>query len=70
MIFHRRLVLHVEVHRGYWPRLSVRWEPRAGDRTLNGGESGTLVRCSGCSGDGLLHVPDRVPEPVSPSPDQ
>jgi hypothetical protein len=47
-----------------------RGRPKPGDRTLNGGEWGTIITCPMCDGDGLLHEPDNVPEPVEPwSPD-
>lgn len=52
-----RFTLHAEAHRGYWPRLSLRRNPRPGQRTTDGGQWGTLVRCPTCS-DGLLHRPD------------
>lgn len=40
--------------------------PSPGDRVVDGGEPGTLVRCVECSGSGLLHQPDELPE--SPAP--
>ncbi len=69
MIWHRRLVLHAELHRGYAPRFSVRWEPRAGTRVVDGGEAGVLVRCHECGGSGLLHRPDRLPPMLLPTED-
>jgi hypothetical protein len=53
-----RFVLHLEAHRGYWPRVSFRRAPRPGDRVVDGGEPGILVACRECSGQGLLHAPD------------
>ena len=40
-----------------------------GRRTMNGGEPGVLVRCGepwGCGGSGVMHQPDRIPEPSTP----
>lgn len=54
-----RLVVHVEWHRGYWPRLSVRRAPKHGDR----GREGRLMRCPLCSGDGFLVRPHTHPTP-------
>jgi hypothetical protein len=61
-----RFVLHVEAHRGYRPRVSFRRAPRPGDRVVDGGVPGTLVRCREC-GEGFLHQPDdgvRRPRPA------
>ncbi len=52
-----RWVLHVEVRRGYRPRVSLRRAPQPGDRVVDGGVPGVLVRGRMC-GDGLLHCPD------------
>ena len=67
-----RYLLHVEAHWGYLPRVSVHRAPRSGDRVVNGGDPGTLVRCKHC-GEGFLHQPaaaqrlDRAAaEPVEP----
>lgn len=64
----KRYILHVELHRGYLPKISFRREPRPGDRFKNDGEWGTLVACQHCSGMGTLHVPDEIklPEGVKP----
>jgi len=45
---------------------NLRNVPKAGDRVEDGGQMGTLVRCYECSGDGLLHKPDHMPEPIAP----
>lgn len=69
MIFHRKLILHFEVHRGYRPRLSAKLEPKLGARAYDGGLTGTLLRCPACSGDGYLLMLDELPEvsvPESP----
>lgn len=63
-----RFVLHLEAHRGYWPRVSFRRLPRAGDRVADGGEPGILVRCRQC-GDGLLHQPDSGVGRLRPRPE-
>jgi hypothetical protein len=63
-----RWVIHLEAHRGYRPRLSIRRFPRPGDRVVDGGLTGTLVRCREC-GDGLLHQVDPGQQPVV-MPDQ
>jgi hypothetical protein len=62
-----RYVIHIGAHRGYWPRLSIRRAPRHGDRVIDGGEPGTLVRCRDCDGTGFLHHPDRLPTSAMPS---
>ena len=67
-----RWIVQVEVHRGYRPRLSIRRVPRPGDRVVDGGVPGILVRCGDC-GDGLLHRPDDAFRwgplgPVTPEP--
>lgn len=54
-----RWVLQVEVHVGYWPRVSFRRAPRPGDAVVDGGVPGVLVACPECSGGGLLLEPDR-----------
>jgi hypothetical protein len=61
VLIHRKLIVHIEFHWGYRPRLSVRWAPRAGDRE----HGGVLVRCRACSGDGLLLQDNKafVPHP-------
>jgi hypothetical protein len=66
-----RYVVHIEGHRGYWPRLSIRRAPRHGDRTMNGGQPGTLVRCPEC-GEGFLHRPDtrQATSPAAPGVSQ
>lgn len=44
---------------------------QAGDRALDAGEWGTLVKCGTCGGGGLLHKPDHQPEPTTPTePDE
>jgi hypothetical protein len=45
----RRYVLHLEVHKGHWPRVSFRRAPRTGDVT----PWGVLVLCPTCQ-DGFL----------------
>ena len=45
---------------------NLRNAPKAGDRVMDGGEMGTLVRCYECSGDGLLHKLDKMPESIAP----
>jgi hypothetical protein len=68
-----RYVLHVELHRGYRPRISFRRAPRPGDRVIDGGVPGTLEGCSACSCTGLLHradirtTRDDIPLPSDPS---
>lgn len=42
--------------------------PQPGDRVEDGGVMGTLVRCTTCSGDGLLHQPDEQPAGPDPEP--
>lgn len=59
----RRWILHVEAHRGYRPRISLRRAPRAGDRVVDGGEPGILVRCQEC-GEGFLFVADDGSRPI------
>lgn len=44
----RRYILHVEVHRGYWPKISLRRAPRAAVDLL-----GALGRCKACRGTGF-----------------
>ena len=58
--------VHFEYHRGYRPRFSIRRAPKHGDRGIDGGEPGTLIRCEMC-GDGFLHMPDRLPPILTPS---
>lgn len=58
-------ILHLEFHRGYRPRISLRRKPEAGDRVVDGGTPGTLVRCREC-GEGFLHVPDLRAVPTIP----
>jgi hypothetical protein len=67
-----RYVLHIEAHRGYRPRLSLRRAPQPGDRVTDGGIPGTLVRCPQC-GEGMLHAPDSgwlspLRPPAEPAP--
>ena len=50
MFIRRSLVLQIEAHWGYRPRISLRMAPRVGQIT----SEGLLVRCRECSGDGLL----------------
>jgi hypothetical protein len=61
-------VLHIELHNGYWPRVSFKRAPQPGDRVVDGGVPGTLVRCKEC-GEGFLHQPYSFaglwPEPPS-----
>jgi hypothetical protein len=68
-----RFIVHIEVHRGYRPRLSIRRAPRPGDRTVDGGMPGVLIACRECDGEGLLHRPDNAfiwgpLVPLSPQP--
>lgn len=63
----RRYLLHLEAHRGYRPRVSLRRAPRSGDRVVDGGLPGRLTGCDGCSSVGLLFVPDQPPAPT-PAP--
>lgn len=39
---------------------------RFGERVMDGGEMGTIVRCEMCGGSGELHAPDKIPDPVEP----
>jgi hypothetical protein len=50
--------IHLEVHKGYLPKLKIFRAPRHGDRVRDGGIMGTLVACQECSGVGLLHHAD------------
>jgi hypothetical protein len=61
-----RYLLHLEWHCGYRPTVKMRRAPREGDRVVDGGEPGTLVRCRGC-GAGFLHQMDRPLEPTVPA---
>jgi hypothetical protein len=63
----RQYVVHIEWHRGYRPRLSIRRRPRHGDRVVDGGEPGTLIACRECGGDGMLHLRDRPPAASAPT---
>ena len=49
-----------------WVRANMvnRDRPKAGDRVVDGGIPGVLVRCRECSGDGLLHQADPGAEPT------
>lgn len=66
MILHRMIVIHVEWRPGCWPNASIRLAPQPGDRVLNGGEPGRLIRCPLCE-EGTLHVPDRLPPAAHPN---
>lgn len=55
----KRWTIHFEYHWGYWPRFSIRRNPRHGDRVVDGGVPGTLKRCPTCQ-DGFLHEPDLI----------
>lgn len=55
----KRWTIHLEFHRGYWPKFYIRPNPRHGDRVVDGGVLGTLKRCPTCQ-DGFLHDPDLV----------
>lgn len=48
--------MHIEKHRGYRGRFSIRPVPKAGDVVMDGGQRVWLQRCRAC-GDGLLAVP-------------
>jgi hypothetical protein len=48
-----RWVLHLELHPGRWPRVSLRRGPRSGDIVWNGDVLSVLERCEQC-GDGFL----------------
>ena len=61
-----RWIVHVEIHRGYRPRLSVRRAPCHGDRVVDGGVAGILVACRVCSGVGFLHRADEPSPGVLP----
>lgn len=45
-----RYILHLEAHRRFWPRVSLRRAPRVGDVTPDG----VLIGCPTCSTSGFL----------------
>lgn len=49
-----RFVLHLEWHRGYRPRISLRRAPRVGDVVWEGMQPSVLEPCRECSTVGFL----------------
>jgi hypothetical protein len=62
----KRYILHIEWHKGYKPRFSIRRVPRHGDKVFDGGEKGTLIACQTCSTTGFLFKSDSEPKMVFP----
>jgi hypothetical protein len=62
----RRYILHIELHKGYKPCVSIKRAPYHGQRVKNGNFPGTLKACPTCSGEGYLHELDNMPTIVKP----
>lgn len=50
-------ILHIEFHKGYWPKISIKRKPKHGQYAVDGGYPGTLKLCPTCQ-DGFLFEQD------------